>query len=259
MQDTVRGVERTRIWPEKRGSRQTKGQIDQQDWFRQANWAYKLMDPKSQAIIAAAAKGTSLYPRDVFSIMASGGLFWLNLGEEGIAHTMSTIQAVSESLDTITQKPGFTIIRGPQFWKGQQADVRPASLISRAILSAPRLIPGGAHNFIWDGTSIDELDLWDAATPERLTIPPNISRVSLGVNLFASGGTATTSQCSITKNGDILVSETRASGVSAYGTSLSTGPIEVEAGDYFIVRPSLTSPGNATLNIDRCVFWAQWA
>lgn len=119
LQDVVRGTERSRAWPEKRGSRQTPGQREQVDWFRQANWAFKLQDPKTIAMFIHAAQGTSLYPRDVFSIMAAGGLFAVNLPGGKAAYPMASVLAVSESLDVLSQQQGFILIRGVDRWEGR--------------------------------------------------------------------------------------------------------------------------------------------
>lgn len=116
LQDTTRGVERNRAWPEPRGSRQTRAQREQTDWFRQANWAFKLQDPKTIQMFTEAAAGTSLYPRDIFSIMAAGGLFSLAVENGKVMYPMQSVLAVSESLDVIGQSEGSILYRGADRW-----------------------------------------------------------------------------------------------------------------------------------------------
>src|SRR3546814_16898309 len=82
LQDVVRGVERNRAWPSPRLSNRTRAQIDQSEWFRTVNWAFKFMAPDMQAAFIRATHRTSLYPRDLFSIMLSGGLAWI-VGADG--------------------------------------------------------------------------------------------------------------------------------------------------------------------------------
>src|SRR3546814_15330390 len=73
------------------------------------------MAPDMQAAFIRATHRTSLYPRDLFSIMLSGGLAWI-VGADGKRYyPMATKQAVSESLDVISQVPSYTLIRGPTF------------------------------------------------------------------------------------------------------------------------------------------------
>lgn len=115
--DVVRGVERSRKWPDPKLSNQTPAQLEQQDWFRQANWAFKYMDGNIQAVIRKAVHLTALYPRDLFTIMAANRLFALKNPEGRILYPMPARQDVSASLDTLGQSEGYILVRGPQFWE----------------------------------------------------------------------------------------------------------------------------------------------
>lgn len=115
--DVVRGVPRARAWPRPRLSKLTPEQRQQNEWFRQAGWAFKYLDPKSQDWFRRATHRTSLYPRDLFSIMASNGLFAISEGQNKVLYPMPFMQAVSQSLDTLSQNPGYMLVRGDQFWE----------------------------------------------------------------------------------------------------------------------------------------------
>lgn len=248
LQDTTRGVERTRIWPEKRGSRQTRKQREQVEWFRQANYAFKLMDPECQRMFRDAAAGTSLYPRDVFSIMASGGLFALVVEDGKIAYPMESIQSVSASLDALSQKPGYTLVRGKQFWEAQPSNPGGGALSARAILDAPRPLPPSAGVISWDATSFADIEAWNPAEPTRLTVPSGITRVTIGASIRFDGGAAGNVSMDIRKNGLLICAQSGASGYVAYNGTIVTGPVEVEAGDYFELAISRSNTAAKTID-----------
>ncbi len=255
LQDTTRGVERTRKWPDKRGSRQTRGQLDQQEWFRQANWAFKLMDPKSQAILRHAAEGTSLYPRDVFSIMASGGFFALVMEDGKVAYPMATIQAVSESLDSITQTIGYTLVRGPQFWHGAPPAPGGGPLATRLVMDAPKALPPSGSVIQWDRSAFNELEAWDPIAKDRLTVPASVLRVTVGASIRFDGGAAGNVSMDILRNGALVCAQSGASGYVAYNGSIVTGPLDVAAGDYFQLRISRSNTAAKVVDIAGTAFY----
>lgn len=117
MQDVVRGVERARAWPRPKGSNQTPAQLSQQEWFRQANWAFKYADSKVQASCRKATHRTSLYPRDIFTMMAKGKVFTLLDEDNFRIWPLAYVLDVSASLDAISQIPGTILIRDTDRWR----------------------------------------------------------------------------------------------------------------------------------------------
>lgn len=119
MGDMVRGVERVRAWPRKRGKSKTQQQKEQTEAFRQAQWAFKYQDAAVIETITEMVAGTPLMPRDLFLMMVSGRAFAFQHEGEPIQYSMAALQDVSESLDVIDATPGHMLVRGPQFWEGQ--------------------------------------------------------------------------------------------------------------------------------------------
>lgn len=117
MQDVAHGVERSRAWPRKRGKKLDPVTKDQNDLFRQYQWATKYWDPKLYIQAMLAVKGTPLLPRDIMTMIMSGRLCAV-MGVNGRnLYPMAALRDVSESLDVITQTPGQSIIRGDEVWE----------------------------------------------------------------------------------------------------------------------------------------------
>lgn len=255
LQDTTRGVERNRAWPEPRGSRQTRAQREQTDWFRQANWAFKLQDPKTIQMFTEAAAGTSLYPRDIFSIMAAGGLFSLVKDDGKVMYPMQSILAVSESLDVITQTIGATLVRGPERWTAGPLIPPTGKLSTRAVMSADKALPASGQIFAWDAAPINELQAWSSPQASRLTVPASITRVELGFIFTATGGAAGNVAANIYKNGQIIAAQSASSGYAGYNLCVLTGPIDVTPGDYFEAAVARSSAAAKTLVALSTGFW----
>lgn len=258
LQDTTRGVERTRIWPEPKGSRQTKAQLDQQEWFRQVNWAFKYMAPAAQAAFTNATKDTALYPRDLLSMIASGNFVALKLEDGRIAYPMPYMQAVSESLDTISQQIGYTLVRGPQFWTATPLNAPQGVLVSRATLLAQQAVASGNILINWGAATTDEMGMWSPANPSRLTVPANIGRLEVGGSYDISGGAVSNCSIQIWKNGVNIAEQTLASGYTAQRMNIFTGPIDVAPGDYFQLGYTIATPASKTLFTSRTSLWAKF-
>lgn len=142
MGDMVRGVERVRAWPRKRGKSKTEQQKAQTEAFRQAQWAFKYQDAAVIDTITEMVAGTPLMPRDLFLMMVSGRAFAFQHEGEPIQYSMAAVQDVSESLDVISPNPGYMLLRGPQFWEGHPVPsgglgAMPWTVIDDKIITSP--------------------------------------------------------------------------------------------------------------------------
>lgn len=100
----------------------------------------------------------------------------------------------------------------------------------------------GTVGINWDSELYDDASLHSTtANTNRLTVPPGATRVRVGCNLMLNNvNDGTSVLCNIGKNGLTLYqSRAAATGDKLAGTtqqprvSISSGPIPVEAGDYF--------------------------
>lgn len=119
MQDVTQGVERSRSWPRNRGKPKNEKTKEQNDWFRQMQWATKYMDPRLLIDAVAAVKGTPLLPRDILTMLHSGRLMAFQTETGKRIYPVQAKRDVSESLDVISQQEGYTLVRGPDGWEGR--------------------------------------------------------------------------------------------------------------------------------------------
>lgn len=116
MQDVSGGVERLRAWPSKRKKRRSSAERAREERFRGAQDATKFMAPEMYASAVEAVKGTPLLPRDILTSMLYGRLCIFVTNDGRTLYPMSNAIGTSEALDTLTQTPGQSIIRGPNGW-----------------------------------------------------------------------------------------------------------------------------------------------
>lgn len=117
MQDVSQGAERTRAWPKKRKHKLPARTKDQNEWFRQAQWATKFWDPNLYIQAGQAVKGTPLLPRDIMTMIMANRFVALT-GPDGRTYwPMTSIQDVSASLDVFSPSLGWTLRRGERFWE----------------------------------------------------------------------------------------------------------------------------------------------
>lgn len=117
MQDVSHGVERNRAWPQKRKKNLPEVTKDQNDLFRQYQWATKYWDPKLYKVAMEAVRGTPLLPRDIMTMIMANRLACITKTDGTRIYPMTAVRDVSESLDVITQTPGQSIRRGQEVWE----------------------------------------------------------------------------------------------------------------------------------------------
>jgi hypothetical protein len=119
----------------------------QMEYFRQVQWAFKLMPGIVQRAFANAVKGTPLMPRDLFLMCISGRLAELQLEDGRRIYPMVAVKDVSNSLDMITQVVGSLLFRGEDGWQALIApDEEGQILVSSDNPLAPAWRPVGMVN-----------------------------------------------------------------------------------------------------------------
>lgn len=114
-----RGVAIACKWPSPRGKPKTPEHRQQVAWFTQAQKLANRVDAKTQMTIRQAVHRTPLMPRDAATSLMAGRMFALRGGENLFIRSRRAMSEVSRSLDVISNIPGQTLIRGPDFWQGQ--------------------------------------------------------------------------------------------------------------------------------------------
>lgn len=172
MQDVSNGAERSRAWPRKRGKNLPPAQKERMEWFRQAQWATKYIEPSVMVAFAQATKGTPLLPRDLATMMFAGRFTTLILEDGRKVFSVQQLQDVSFSLDAISQTEGYQLIRGPTYWEGQPRIVgnRIGAKVTRAAATAS-FASFAWGTIIWTAEALDQGAFWDPANPTVITIP----------------------------------------------------------------------------------------
>jgi len=113
----VRGAERLRSWPRKRGKAIHPTNKRWVDWFRNVQYWTKYLDAKCYADFEEATRGTPLLPRDLMTMQARGRFVMFFTPEGRKIVTVAVRQDVSDSLDCITDAPLMMLLRGPDGWE----------------------------------------------------------------------------------------------------------------------------------------------
>jgi len=93
-------------------------------------------------------------------------------------------------------------------------------------------IGGGTYTtpntYAWTSVEFDNGSWWSVGVPQRLTVPTGVTKVNVSLSVHKSD---TTTVVSILKNGSLLAYAR--GGVGDNYANLTTGTLEVIAGDYF--------------------------
>lgn len=172
MQDVSNGVERTRAWPRKRGSSLAEKTKAQMEWFRQAQWATKYMDPKQMLTFMEATKGTPLLPRDIATMMMAGRWLRVILPDGRILTSVQSQNDVSQSLDTLGDQLGMTLVRQTEGWRATAPFV--ASRVGARLRRNTNLaVPNGGAGVVipWQVEQLDQANFWNISAPTEIVIP----------------------------------------------------------------------------------------
>lgn len=165
---------------------------------------------------------------------------------------------VSASLDVISQTPGFTLRRGPEYWEGA-APAAGGITATRAERSSNIAAWTTVAAMPWQLTEFDDNGAWNIAQPTRLTIPTGINRASFTASCFSTGGSAANMWAYIARNGtEVIASGGGASGYANNFTTVDTGVLLVTPGDYFEFMLQLSNASSKQWMFNRCFFAAQF-
>lgn len=223
------GVEVTAKWPRPRGHNLPQKTLDQMEYFRQVQWAFKYSAPAVQTSFSNAVRGTPLMPRDLFLMVQSGRAF-LFIDPDGMKwFPMATIRDVSASLDALGQIKGVMLIRGEEFWQA----IDPPSAGAMVLTSDDQ---AGAA---WQTPS------GGAGSYERTRVVPTLASWTL--QNAGSGGTAAVA--TDTPFGIQLVSPSTSSNIRMLRRNGA-----LPAGDWtFIARGSPINPDAGGLHYNRSI------
>lgn len=204
MQDISQGQERVRAWPQPRGKVKNQKTKDQMEWFWQAQFAAKVMDPRIMIWANETTAGTPLLPRDITTMMMAGRMIALVEPNGKVTHSVAFRTQVSESLDAITQEEGYIMIRQPEGWRGIPLSAVQAVGVLTGKSGNVSGSPYSQYNLVsWDAPSIDPLNMWDAGAPTKFTVQQaGWYDVSLYGQKYT--GTASYLAMSINKNGNSI-------------------------------------------------------
>jgi len=208
--DNYRGQMRFRSWPRKRGPKATPAQQVQRDWFKSANLRSKAVPGSQMATAIEAAKGTGLYPRDMFLRAMSTGFFELVYP------------------DGTTNSPKRYFIEEVMF-QG-----------ARLQLATNQAVPATTfYSVTYPLPVVDTAGFWSAAHPSRLTIPAGVTVVRLTGCIRATSATATRAGITCWMNGATVAASVDPNSVNFCSIEFDSGPLPVTTGDYFELKAYL--------------------
>src|SRR3546814_17471782 len=138
-------------------------------------------------------------------------------------------QAGRESLYVISQVPGYTRIRGPQFWQAGPIAPGPQALSTRLRMNTSKAVLAGNQPIPFDAATFDEIGAWSASLPNQLTVPEGVTRLLIGGNVRTAGGSSTNVAIQIRINGAVIASQQNASGYQTIRPRAQTGTTDVTA------------------------------
>lgn len=201
MEDVSQGQERTRAWPRSRGKSLHPKTKEQMEWFRQAQWATKYMDPKQMVIFNEMTKGTPLLPRDIATMMMAGRLFSFEMADGRSINAMQTQNDVSQSLDAISQEIGTTLIRKPEGWRGvPPLPANRAGVVLQRAAAFSTVSNAAPIPVVWTTEVLDQASYWNPADPTNITIPIT-GWYNLGFNIYKNDTSPNISDIFIFING----------------------------------------------------------
>lgn len=204
--DTFRGQYRVRKWPPKRGTPTDPVQLQRIERFASANRLAKFVNGNFWQKAITMTNGTGLYPRDLL------------------------VQAMTTGLYDIVEPDGRLLTQ--KVWRLEMAEWQGVTLEKS---SNQAYTASAAAVVVWNNPQVMTWPLWDAALPNRITIPANISMVELTASVRCNTAVAGFTQLSIRKNGSTLLASTNATSGAAPARQCTTGPIAVTNGDWFDV------------------------
>lgn len=134
----MNGKVRARKWPRTRGKPKTIEEAERQERFRQAQRIWNYIAPQIASDLIEATDSTALYPRDILTSILYNRFMSFLLPDGKVRYPVTSRNDVSSALDTITQTPGESLVRGEQGWEPlTQNPLQPIQLIAQDEITAP--------------------------------------------------------------------------------------------------------------------------
>lgn len=193
-------------WPKKRGAPKTPyDRWRHKEFGIVANMVSSPIDLDYGTALEM-VKGTTYVPRD-FLMMCVFANAYVIKNPDGTEWTRYRDMTNNPQymLEQLTSTPGSIIVRGDEFWTylppssngdvltmvdGMPEWVDPSPLPANIVLTTvlrrtfdQNLASNTNHVCSWNGPLIDELNIWNAAQPTRLTFPANINRFRLSASV----------------------------------------------------------------------------
>lgn len=195
-------------WPKKRGP----GKNPYDKW-RQAEFAWvanavSTPHPLDYGTAVEMVKGTTYVPRD-FLMMCAYANAYIIRNPDGTEwpRFRDVTNNPQYLLEQITSTPGAMLFRDTDLWSWIAPDNNGYVLTmeeQRPVWKAPAASSGAgfkttvlkrtsdqvqlaavSHKITWQAAEIDELGIWDPATPTRLVMPANINRFRLSLQILS--------------------------------------------------------------------------
>ena len=247
MVDTVNGSQRARAWPRGRKRSLAAATKARNEWFRQAQYLWRYIDPKTQQMFQEATKGTPYMPRDLFTQMLAGRFAWFRRPDGETIVTQPSKTDVSYSLDAISQTPGDMLLRTANGWEGVPLTFAVEAQV-RAVRTTSQTAIAGRVPMAWQTTDFDDLGAWSISQPTRLTIPSGVTRAEFFGSIMWDNPTTQRVKVILRKNGTTQLMFTI---IGSQGgepvAGLASGPLAVTAGDYFELLYELGSTSGQDL------------
>lgn len=172
MLDVVNGQERARAWPKERGRKKHPKTAEQNEWFRQAQWATKFMAPEMYWQAQQAVQGTPLLPRDILTMMMAGRLAGFVAPDGRRLWSVAVQNDVSTALDVIADLPGSMLVRGVNGWQAILSGPAEYVLRSQGEDLPPIWSPGGGGGGGGGDQLLAEVVTGAGETSVHFDIPP---------------------------------------------------------------------------------------
>ena len=140
---------------------------------------------------------------------------------------------MSEALDSITQTEGFVLIRGPEFWEAIELSDSAQSAAMAIRNNAQSLVGNTITPINWEAMEYEDLPCWDIATPSKIIVPANVTRIRLTA-AFTTSNTASRAMILTYLNGQNAADG--AHGMPALNPAISGTPIMSVAGGWVPVE-----------------------
>jgi len=136
-------------WPRKRGRPLHPTTIEQNEKFKQANWATKYIPAAIQMAHRQIVEGTNILPRDLMiASMYGRGFYWQQPGQNR-RYPIAAIHDLSDTLDILGALAGDILVRGTDLWEKGRPTAPGQVLMSNAPGQPPTWQTIGSQDGLW--------------------------------------------------------------------------------------------------------------